>query len=299
MLIAKFSKWEECSFNEYEKSCLEYGYNCESSPDFISFMLSLNAPLQFFSYKRNGKRLGSVCVDNGWVVNDVKNKNKSIKCLPVPTYATYIPFSHDFKGSVILPFKSKCLHPYQRDRFFNTSYNLLSKRTVAVVKSVSSDFSKKTISTREREIRKYCNAGGMFKPVSQFNGDELFDVYNNLFHARRNEVMGEQAINRRFFNEFHTHFKGDVMFMDDEPIAMQLLLSVTSKVGFFVDFINIGYKQDTPVNSIGTMLMWRNLTALSAESDKNNHRLYYSYGSMCGDYKKRWCNPVSVGRVLI
>jgi hypothetical protein len=299
MLIAKFSRWDECSFNEYEASCLEYGYNCESSPDFISFMLRLNAPLQFFSYKRDGKRLGSVCVDNGWVVNDIKNKNKSIRCLPVPMYATYIPFSSEVEEKVFFPFKSKCLHPLQNKKFFNSSYNLLSKRTVAVVKNINADFSKKTVSTREREIRNFCHAGGVFKSVNQFNGDELFDVYNNLYRARRNIVMIEQAINRNFFNEFHSHFKGEIMFMDDEPIAMQLLLSVASKAGFFVDFINIGYKQNTPVNSIGTMLMWRNLTMLSAESNMNNQRLHYSYGAMSGEYKKRWCNPASVGKVLI
>jgi hypothetical protein len=69
-----FFNWIECTFEEYERSCLKYGYNCESSPAFIKFMLQLGAPLRFFSYKVKGNIVGSICVDQGWIANDIKNK---------------------------------------------------------------------------------------------------------------------------------------------------------------------------------------------------------------------------------
>jgi len=67
----------------------------------------------------------------------------------------------------------------------------------------------------------------------------------------------------------------------------------------FVDFINIGYRKDINAGSLGTMLMWKNLTALYQEAAENNLNLYYSYGMMSGEYKTRWCHPVSLGRSII
>ncbi|WP_240116309.1 antimicrobial resistance protein Mig-14 [Erwinia endophytica] len=299
MLIAKVLNWDECSLSDYKYSCLEYGYNCESAPEFLSFMLRHGAPLRFFSYKKKGITLGSVCVDHGWIANDIKNRNRSILHLPVPATSIYLPFSQDLKSKVIMPFKSKCLHPLQNKIFINTSYGLLSKRTAAFAKNINSDFSKKTITTREREIRNFLKSGGSFLSVDKMSGDQIFDIYQTLFFSRRKKEVSDQTINRSFFNEFHANFKGDVMFIGNEAIGIQLLLSVNSKSGFFVDFINIGYRQDSHINSLGTILMWRNLASLNAEAYKMRKTLNFSYGFMSGDYKKRWCNPAPVGKVLI
>jgi hypothetical protein len=299
MMMAKFLNWEECSFSDYYKFCLQYGYNCESAPEFLSFTIKHGAPLKFYAYRKKGELLASVCVDNGWLANDRKNKNRSINYLPVPTTSIFIPVNDNCKDKIIIPFKSKCLHPLQQGRFLNSSYDIFSKRKAAIAKNIQHDFSKKTISTREREVRKFINCGGSFNPISQINGEQLFCIYNELFHARRGTFIQNQDVNKDFFSKFIANFKGIVMFMGDEPIAMQLLLSVNNNAGLFVDYINIGYKQDTSVNSLGTILMWKNLSVLHAEAVECGKIPYYSYGFMAGEYKARWCNPESVGRILI
>jgi hypothetical protein len=58
MILAKFLGWEECSLEDYETSCQEYGFNCESAPEFLSFKLQHNAPLKFFSFKKKVRLLG-------------------------------------------------------------------------------------------------------------------------------------------------------------------------------------------------------------------------------------------------
>ncbi|MEI9745897.1 transcriptional regulator [Enterobacter ludwigii] len=257
-----------------------------------------NAPLKFFSYKIKGKIFGSVCIDNGWLANDFKNKNKSINFLPVPTSSVYVPLSESINGKIIIPFKSKCLHPLQSNMFRNASYVLLSKRQAAFSKNIQTDFSGKTISTREREIRKYIKSGGSFKPISTISHNELFDIYEYLFQSRWGKQISEKEINRSFFNEFHNHFKGEVLMMNGEPTAIQLLVSVESRAGYFVDFINIGYKKQIQTDSVGTILMWNNLKVLHAEAVNKDINLIYSYGFMSGDYKKRWCIPANTGRVL-
>ncbi|KPU05794.1 transcriptional regulator [Enterobacter cloacae subsp. cloacae] len=297
MLIPKFLNWEECSLNEYSDICFKYGFNCESSPQFLSFMLKNNAPLKFFAFRKKGEPLGGACVENGWLANDYKNKSRTIKSLLIPKQSIFLPLREDSK--YILPFKSKCLHPLQKKLFINSSYELFSKRKVAIAKNPVSDFSKKTISTREREIRKFVASGGSFKPIGEIEPDNLFDIYNDLYRARRNKSVSDPELNKVFFKEFHHSFKGEIMMMDDEPIAIQLLLSVENVSNIFVDYINIGYKTSSKTNSLGTIMMWRNLSRLNYEAVESGKNLYFSFGHMSGDYKERWCIPASVGRSLI
>ncbi|WP_421513915.1 transcriptional regulator [Enterobacter ludwigii] len=181
----------------------------------------------------------------------------------------------------------------------NSSYQLFSKRKVAIAKNPVSDFSKKTISTREREIRKFMSSGGSFKPIREIRSDNLFDIYSDLYRARRNKSVSDPELNKNFFKEYHHNFKGEIMMMNDEPIAMQLLLSVENGSSIFVDYINIGYKPNSEINSLGTIMMWRNLSKLNSMAAGLNKNLYFSFGHMSGDYKERWCMPESVGRSLI
>lgn len=299
MLIMRFTHWESCSPEEYSLSCQRFGYNCESSPEFLNFMMEHGAPVKFFSYKKKGELLGSVAVENGWLANDIKNKNSAVNYLPIPRCSVYLPFSDELSNKPILPFRAKCLHPLQNKLFLNTSYSLFNKRNVAISKDLHSGFSKKTISTREREIRKFYSSGGDFINVSEVDGSQLFDIYSDLYYARRSERIEMAGVNREFFIKHSSCFKGNLMMLNDEPVAIQLLVSVISHGKFFVDFINIGYRQAKNSHSLGTMIMWKNLTTLTEEAKEKGLDLFYSYGFMSGEYKTRWCNPHSTGRVLI
>ena len=290
--------WSECSFHDYERACNEFGYNCESSPEFISFKLRQGAPLKFYAYRKKGKILGSVCTENGWLASDSKNSHRSLASLPIPSSSIYVPLSSAVESRVILPFRSRCIHHLQYNRFLNTSYNVFSKRQAAFAKDPAQDYSKKTVSTRERELRNFLKGGGTFINVSLLDGEHIFEIYETLFEARRQRSLKDRDVNRAFFREFQQHFKGHVMFLNEEPVAIQLLLSVSGVAGTFVDFINIGYRMNENAGALGTMIMWKNLTSLYQDARENNQTLYYSYGALSGEYKARWCHPVPLGRVI-
>ncbi|HHK6155827.1 TPA: transcriptional regulator, partial [Edwardsiella piscicida] len=145
-MLFKFSGWDECGIDEYMECCSKYGYNSESSPHYIKFMLHHGADLRFVAYRKK-KLLGAACLDGKWLVNDFKNPNKSISSLPIPNSSIVLPFSSDVK--CIAPFKTKCLSPLKKN-IINSSFNLFTKRTAAFAKNVREDFSKKTVSTRRR-----------------------------------------------------------------------------------------------------------------------------------------------------
>ena len=299
MLIPRFFRWEQCSFNDYQKACDDFGYNCESAPEFIAFRMRHQQPFTFYAYKVKGAMVGSVCVEKGWLANDGKNPQRSLPALLTPSTSVYIPFCRDTKTKVLLPFRCKSLHHLHGNTFLNASYRLLSKNKAALTKNPAVDFSRKTVSTRERELRKFLADGGSLLNVNHLEGEHIFEVFEALYRARREKPIAEREINKAFFREFQHCFKGHMMFLNNEPIGLQLLVSVNSQVGMFVDFINIGYRMDSNAGAVGTMLMWKNLTSLHQEASDKQVPLYYSYGSMSGEYKNRWCHAVPNGRVII
>ena len=106
--------------------------------------------------------------------------------------------------------------------------------------------------------------------------------------------MENDPVIRALFHHCYNHFFGEIAFFDGKAVGIQLLLSTPSKRGTFIDFLNIGYDMNLRKYSIGTMLMWRNL-CLTAELPAP---VTYSYGMMSGEYKARWCDPVSIGRSI-
>ena len=296
--MLKFLGWEKTTFSEYKECCDIYGYNSESSPDFIQYMLDQGVKLTFLSYIKKGKLLGTACLDNGWLVNDWKNPTKGNreKIAPfIPDFSPLPPFDPSIK--CIAPFKSKCLNPLSTN-FINASFSLFSKRKIALSKSIS-EFSKKTVQTREREIRRFCNDDGMFVDIKEIESSELYNLFNDLFLKRRNISIGERDICIDFFQRFKKNLFGQVLYYKNDPVCIQFLVSTQSKLGFFVNFCNIGYDMEIKKHSLGTIAMWNNIIQANKVANELNLPLYYSYGFMSGEYKQRWCNPATTGKIMM
>lgn len=288
MLIKKLLGWRQCDFASYKMAAQRYGYSAESAPDYIEFMINHGAKFNFIAYYHHGEIVAAACIDNGWLVNDFKNNNKSIIGLPLPVSGIVLPMRRDV--FCCAPFKARCLsgdYPY--------SLNItkkFSKRLEAIAKKIS-DFSKKTQQTRRREIKKFQQSGGDFIDISTISADVLLDSYDALLKKRWGQGVTNLAMNRAFFRRFQHCFYGDVATLNGQIIGIQLLLKTESVRGIFVDFINIGYDV-TCEHPLGTMLMWRNIERV-AELGAD---VKYSYGFMSGEYKKRWCVPRLLSRVI-
>lgn len=293
MRLIKYLGWNECSFDEYKQVSGLYGFNNETSPSYIDFARNNGGDFKFYMYRKGAEPLGACCVDNGWLCNDIKNPKSQTQGLMIPHFSVLIPFCDNI--NYILPFKSKCL-AHRSSNPINASFNIFSKRDVAVAKH-SSTFSRKTISTRNREERKFVLDGGKFVSISELSFDEICDIYRALYSLRRGGE-GISPLNESFIRCFKNNLFGDVAFLNDEPVAFQMNLSSESKRGHFVDFINIGYDLSLKKHSLGTLIMWRNLKLAEAYSMENKIDLTYSFGAMSGEYKTRWCNPTRVGRLI-
>ena len=253
------------------------------------------AVFEFFILRKNGVDIGACCVDNGWLCNDIKNPKSQTNHLPLPRYSVMPPFIDGAR--CVIPFKSKSFS-LKSVRVLNSSYKLFSKRKVAIAKA-STDFSTKTVSTRNREFRKFIADGGSFKSAAEFSINELCDIYSDLYSDRREGGAALSLDGRQFLTEFKNQIVGDVALIQSEPVAFQLNIQSQSNYGLFVDFINIGYNTQIKKHSLGTLIMWRNLQIVESLSAKHPSPSVYSFGMMSGEYKSRWCNPVSVGKIII
>ncbi|MGJ7088318.1 GNAT family N-acetyltransferase [Morganella morganii] len=288
--MMKFRGWEKCSFSDYEACCEKFGYNAETSPHYIKFAMEQGVEPDFYAYTKKGVIEGAVCTDNGWLANDNNNPANRLKWMYFPRYSILLPFNKNIK--CFLPFKTKSLSTKCR-QFYNSSFSLFSRRHVAVSKDLSA-FSSKTRATRKKEIRKFMADGGTFENVSTAGPDFLFETYFRLYADRRGHEVENDPVIRALFHHCYNNFFGEIAFLDGKAVGIQLLLSTPSKRGTFIDFLNIGYDMNLRKYSIGTMLMWRNL-CLTAELPAP---VTYSYGMMSGEYKARWCDPVSIGRSI-
>jgi len=294
MRILQYLGWEECSFFDYKEIAIKYGHNAESSPFYIDFLIRQGAELKFFNFKKKHEIYGGCCVDNGWLLNDAKNPKSQTSDIPIPRYSITLPFKK--KTNCIIPFKSK--HFSQgNDLNTNVSFRFLSSRHIAISKK-SSDFKPKTISTRNREMRKFLEDGGRFINSSEYNVDELYSIYSELYSKRRPGKKAFTKIGKNFFYAFRDNIVGDIALINGEPVAFQCNLSTSSCAGLFIDFINIGYDISVKKHSLGTLIMWQNLKLIEYLSQYNNLPLIYSYGMMSGDYKHRWCISQRVGKIL-
>jgi len=294
MLVTKFLNWEKCSFNDYKSIALDCGFNAESSPFIIEFAINNGAKLDFFLFKKGSNILGACCVDNGWLCNDAKNPKSQTSLIQIPHYSIRLPFRSNV--NCLIPFKSKHLSR-NNQRVFNSSFNFFSKRNVAISKN-SDEFSKKTISTRSREMRKFLDAGGSFYKSSDFDANTIYSIYDDLFSKRRPGKNPNEELHRGFFNSFKNCVVGDVAMINSVPVAFQFNLATQSNYGLFVDFINIGYDPKIKEHSLGTIMMWHNLKLIEKLAADSDSELTYSYGMMSGEYKSRWCKAERVGRIL-
>lgn len=295
MIFQKFMGWDSCSFDDYVTCCDQYGFNNESASRFLKFLMDEGANLSLLSYRKKGELLGAVCMDGGWLANDHKNPRSQTGDIPIPGFSILPPFKPGVK--CLAPFKSKSLS-LMSEAFHNASFNLLSKRHVAVARSISDGFTKKARYNRNREIKKFLESGGEFVSVNSLAADEFRQNYEQLYVKRRGVLPHHSQSAVRFFNQHHQDFFGNMALYKGEPIGAQLLLASTSNRGVFIDYINIGYDTEMKEHSLGTIMMWNNLTAAHAYAEEKGQPLHFSYGMMSGEYKAMWCNPVKVGKVI-
>ncbi len=159
------------------------------------------------------------------------------------------------------------------------------------------DLSKKFRYNQRRELRLLEEAGGQVRPVSDFTASEMAAMYCDLFQRRWGFAATGAARMAEVIERLRELMIGSVLFLEDAPIAIQLVYRVEAPEWISVEYVNGGVDPDTKAFSPGSVLSFLNTQAAWEDAQARNKPLRFSFGRADREYKDRWCNPVPVFQV--
>lgn len=156
------------------------------------------------------------------------------------------------------------------------------------------ELSKKFRYNQRRELRLLEEAGGVVRPVSEFSSSELAAIYCDLFLRRWGFVATGAERMAEVIELLREWLIGSVIFLNDAPIAVQLVYRVESPEWISVEYVNGGVDPQTRAFSPGSVLSFLNTQSAWERAREVGKPLRFSFGRADREYKDRWCNPVPV-----
>jgi len=159
------------------------------------------------------------------------------------------------------------------------------------------ELSKKFRYNQRRELRLLEEAGGVVRPVADFTSAELASMYCDLFQRRWGFPATGAERMADVIELLRELLIGSVVFLNDAPIAIQLVYRVEAPRWISVEYINGGVDPETRDFSPGSVLSFLNTQSAWEHARALDKPLRFSFGRADREYKDRWCNPVPVFQV--
>jgi CelD/BcsL family acetyltransferase involved in cellulose biosynthesis len=158
-------------------------------------------------------------------------------------------------------------------------------------------YSKKFRYNQRREQRLLEEAGGLIRPMHELSPAEQAQIYADLFQRRWGfPATGREHLSEVFglMREFMT---GSLIYLSDQPVAIQILYRVEAPRWISLEYINGGVDPQQREFSPGSVLSFVNTQNAWAEARALGKPLRYSFGRADREYKDRWCNRTAAYQV--
>jgi len=159
------------------------------------------------------------------------------------------------------------------------------------------DLSKKFRYNQRRELRLLEEAGGVVRPITDFSSAEIAGMYCDLFQRRWGFAATGAERMAEVVELLRELLIGSVIFLNDAPIAIQLIYRVEAPEWVSIEYINGGVDPETRDFSPGSVLSFLNTQSAWEDARARGKALRFSFGRADREYKDRWCNPVPVFQV--
>lgn len=283
--------WDLIDATTYAQAWQRFGGSVATHPLVVERLAELaGIPVRYLGWQHNGELQAAI-----------------------PTWGRYLALSKDVlkrhgkKGlfdlgnaEVILPAAENAQVPVRHAARYLSELNqgrvsTLKPQTESLAMArAPEDLSKKFRYNQRRELRLLEEAGGVVRPVSDFSGAELAAIYCDLFQRR----WGFPATGAERMAEVVELLRelliGSVLFLNDAPIAVQLVYRVEAPKWISVEYVNGGVDPETRDFSPGSVLSFLNTQSAWEHARALGKPLRFSFGRADREYKDRWCNPVPV-----
>ena len=135
------------------------------------------------------------------------------------------------------------------------------------------------------------------RAITEFTSAEIASMYCDLFQRRWGFAATGAERMAEMVERLRALLIGSVLFLEDKPIAIQLVYRVEAPEWVSVEYVNGGVDPETRAFSPGSVLSFLNTQCAWEAARALNKPLRFSFGRADREYKDRWCNPVPVFQV--
>lgn len=262
-------------------------------PEVIKFFSSRSGqPVAYFHKKKNSEYIAAYPL-----FDQHRLGVEQWKDFPLSYDEIMIPVAKD--ATMMFPEKTNKISHFNRDNFRNTNFTIARKTKICFAKN---GHSSKTEKNRRNEYNRFVRAGGRCCDMNQFSPEELADYYIFLFKSRFAERINcysrENLIT--IITALYQMIFGNILFIGNEPCAMDLVFMAESEHIIYFDVPNGGVNMKYTDLSPGSLLMWKNIGSAREYCANVGKEMRFSMGSVGKDwaYKLRWADSLATGKMI-
>ncbi len=289
--------WQEATSEEYLNAYNLYGGSVFTHPEIIQAVSEITSmPLRYMSLRQHGDLVAIVPLWGKYIAGHKTALKKAGKrraldtgnpevILPVkPGSMFHLPFKVDFLSN---------LHNQNAGTRAFTNLKNSKAQSISLARPYTPGqehaLSKKFKYNRRRELRLFEEAGGEIRSVTEMDTAEFVETYIRLFKARWGfEIKGQENL-QAFLERIRPHLFGHTAMINNQTIAIQLILMTESPEWISAEYINGGVDPEYNKYSPGSILSYINTQALYQDAENKDKQLRFSFGKSDREYKDLWC----------
>ncbi|MDH0746568.1 antimicrobial resistance protein Mig-14 [Pseudomonas sp. GD03842] len=295
-MLNHFQAWRERGWtvidaSAYEQVWQRYGGSVATYPMVVERLATLaGLPVRYLGWERDGELKAAIPT---WgrslaLSKDVLKKNGKKGLFDLGNAELILPAASD--AQVPLRHQARYLSELNQGRIAT----LKPQAEALAMARAPEDLSKKFRYNQRRELRLLEEAGGVVRPITDFSSADIARMYCDLFQRRWGFAATGAERMADVIELLRELLIGSVVFLNDAPIAIQLVYRVEACEWISVEYINGGVDPETRDFSPGSVLSFLNTQSAWEDARARGKALRFSFGRADREYKDRWCNPVPV-----
>ena len=295
-MLNRFQGWRERGWTvidaaTYDHTWQRYGGSVATHPMVVERLAQLaGIPVRYLAWAPNGEVQAAIAT---WgrdlaLSKDVLKRNGKKGLFDLGNSEIILPAAVDSQAP--LRHRARYLSALNEGRFSG----IRPQAEQLAMARTPEELSKKFRYNQRRELRLLEEAGGVVRPVSEFSSAELAAIYCDLFQRRWGFPATGAERMAEVIELLRDLLIGSVIFLNDAPIAIQLVYRVEAPQWISVEYINGGVDPETREFSPGSVLSFLNTQSAWEHARALDKPLRFSFGRADREYKDRWCNPVPV-----
>ena len=283
--------WHVVDAGSYAQAWQRFGGSVATHPLVVERLARLaDIPVRYLAWEQGGELKAAIPT---WgrdlaLSKDVLKRHGKKGLFDLGNAELILPAAAD--ANVPLRHRGRYLSALNEGRFST----LIQQTEQLAMARTPEELSKKFRYNQRRELRLLEEAGGVVRPVTDFSSTELAAIYCDLFLRRWGFVATGAERMADVVELLRELLIGSVIFLNDAPIAIQLVYRVESPQWISVEYVNGGVDPQTRDFSPGSVLSFLNTQSAWEQARSVNKPLRFSFGRADREYKERWCNPVPV-----